>query len=73
MEVLSTVHIYQDNVEEFMLPKLYGDAGWFFLQDTAPVHIVNTGFNDHTVTAEFARNLPWPIPGRKSFYITICM
>ncbi len=57
----STVDIYQDILEHFMLPsadKLYGEADFIFQQDLAPAHTAKgtkSWFNDHGVTV-----LDWP-------------
>ncbi len=57
----STVNIYQEILEHFMLPsagKLYGDADFIFQQDLAPAHTAKgtkSWFNDHGVTV-----LDWP-------------
>ncbi len=54
--VFSEVHSQQEIVEHFMLPsadKLYGDAGFIYQQDMAPVHTAKgtkSWFNDHGVT-----------------------
>ncbi len=60
-EVHSQRSIYQDILEQFMLPsadKLYGDADLIFQQDLAPAHTAKgtkSWFNDHGVTV-----LDWP-------------
>ncbi len=57
----STVNIFQDILEHFMLPsadKLYGDDDFIFQQDLAPAHSAKgtkSWFNDHVVTV-----LDWP-------------
>ncbi len=60
-EVHSQRSIYQDLLENFMLPsadKLYGDADFIFQQDLTPAHIAKgtkRWINDHGVTV-----LDWP-------------
>ncbi len=60
--VLGHCVFYQEILEHFMLPsadKIYGDAGFIFQQDLAPVHTAKctkSWFNDHGFTV-----LDWPV------------